>query len=94
MGRDYQDDVRSLVWFLGGIGIGAAVALLFAPQSGRETRRMIIRTAERGREYLGDRADELRELYETGRESAQKLGKDVHEQAGDLLDRSRKFVRS
>ena len=97
MGRDYEDDVRSLVWFLAGIGVGAAVALLFAPQSGRETRQIIARTAERGRDYLGERAEELRErgreLYESGREAAHKVGKEVSEEATDLLDRGRKFVR-
>ena len=89
MGHDYEDDVRSLVWFLAGIGVGAAAALLFAPQSGRETRQMLSRTAERGREYLGERAEELKErgrdLYERGR--------DVAEDAAGLVDRGRKFVR-
>ena len=90
MGHDYEEDVRSLVWFLAGVGVGAAVALLLAPQSGRETRQMLSRTAERGRDYLGERAEEFkergRELYERGRE--------VAEDAADLLERGRKFVRS
>lgn len=41
--------------FLQGIAIGAAVALLFAPRSGRETRDML---AERGSD-IKDRATEL-----------------------------------
>ncbi len=79
-------DTTHLVWFLAGIGIGAVVTLMFAPQAGSETRRMLARGAgkakalaldgaERGRDYLSERAEELREqgreLYERGREVAE-----------------------
>ena len=85
MARD-EFDTSHLVCFLTGIGIGAVVTLLFAPQAGRETRRMIARGAERGRDYLSDRAESLREqgrdIYERGREAAE-----------EAAERSRKFVR-
>ena len=89
MAHDYEEDVRSLVWFLAGLGVGVAVALLFAPQSGRDTRRMLARTAERSKDYLSESAEDLkergRELYDRGRE--------VAEDAADLLERGRKKVR-
>ena len=34
-----------LVWFVAGATVGAAVALLLAPQTGKETRKAITRTA-------------------------------------------------
>ena len=43
-----------LVWFLTGAALGAAVALLYAPQSGRDTRRYIGKKARQGREAVGD----------------------------------------
>lgn len=61
-------------WFLGllaglaiGVGLGASLGLLYAPEKGRKTRREIIKRAER----LGDRASDVLEsaedLIEVGR---------------------------
>ena len=41
--------------FLAGAGIGAGFALLFAPKTGRDTRRLIARRAEDGKEYVSSR---------------------------------------
>ncbi len=49
-------DSSSLLWFLAGIGIGAAAALLYAPQSGDETREALRSRAEEGRDYVKERA--------------------------------------
>jgi len=38
---------RTTLFFLTGLGIGAGLAVLFAPQSGEETREWIADTAER-----------------------------------------------
>jgi hypothetical protein len=93
MSRDYDDDLKAVVWFVAGVGVGAAVALLFAPQSGKETRKLIARTAEKSREYVGERAEHLRDkgrdLYERSRDLAREVG----EEAADLVDRGRKIVR-
>ena len=55
--------------FLAGLGIGlavgAAVALLFAPQSGADTRRALRRRGERVRTKAGDAWSDLR--YELSR---------------------------
>jgi gas vesicle protein len=48
-----------LGFLLVGIGIGAGVALLFAPQSGRDTRRYLARRAEGGRDYVTSAGKEL-----------------------------------
>ena len=41
-------------FFLAGLGIGAVIALLFAPRSGKETRDMIVQKAEEGRDFVND----------------------------------------
>jgi gas vesicle protein len=46
--------------FVVGMGVGAAVALLFAPRSGDETREILNETVQKGRQYAKDRAEELR----------------------------------
>jgi hypothetical protein len=52
-----------LVGVLVGAAVGAGVALLFAPHSGRSTRRRIVRSGrklgQRGRDAWHDLADEL-----------------------------------
>jgi gas vesicle protein len=39
-------------WFLAGLGVGAAIGMLYAPKSGEETREELRRRAEEGREYV------------------------------------------
>jgi gas vesicle protein len=66
-------------WFLAGLGIGAAIGMLYAPKSGQETREDLRRRAEDGRDYMVNRAKEARE-------QANKLvdkGKEVVEQQKD-----------
>ena len=36
-----EDSGNSFVWFILGLGIGAVAGVLYAPQSGRETREML-----------------------------------------------------
>ena len=48
-------------WFLAGLGIGAAIGMLYAPKSGQETRDELRRRAEEGREYVIKSARDARE---------------------------------
>src|SRR5690606_19507874 len=49
-----------LPYFLLGIGVGAAMGILYAPQTGEEMRSGIRRRAGDGREYVKRRGGELR----------------------------------
>jgi gas vesicle protein len=71
----------SALWFVAGVAVGATVALLYAPQSGEDTRKKLRRKAERGRDYLEDRG---KEFYRKGRELA--------DEANDLFERGKKMV--
>ncbi|MEQ1886737.1 MAG: YtxH domain-containing protein [Bryobacteraceae bacterium] len=83
-----QDNGDRLIWFLTGAALGAAVALLYAPQSGDKTRRLIGRKVREGGEVIGDSGRDLmekgRELYEQGRK--------VADEAADLFERGRRMV--
>jgi gas vesicle protein len=83
-GRD-SDTGAKLTYLLVGAGLGAMVALLFAPKSGHElrgdiadaTRKGIDRTreaatqlGERATDYYEGARDRASELYSTGREKA------------------------
>ena len=51
-----ERDSNSVLWFLAGIGIGAAAALLYAPQSGEETREALRSRAEESRDFMREKA--------------------------------------
>lgn len=50
-----------ILWFLAGLGIGAAVGILYAPRAGSETREALRSKAEEGREFVRERARQARE---------------------------------
>lgn len=52
--------------FLAGAAFGAVLALIFAPQSGEETRSELRRRGRRLREAAEDRLDDLQEVVESG----------------------------
>jgi gas vesicle protein len=70
--------------FVVGALTGAAVALLFAPASGEETREYLNQKAREGRARARDAVDQGRELYQRQRDnlaSAVERGKDAFQQA-------------
>lgn len=56
-----MEDDNKLPYFLLGLGIGAALGVMFAPTSGEETRRLIRSKAEESAELLRRRTAELRD---------------------------------
>jgi gas vesicle protein len=56
-----DSDSNGFMWFLAGLGIGAAVGILYAPKSGRETRESIWQAAEDSREAVTARARQAKE---------------------------------
>lgn len=56
-----DSESHGFLWFLTGLGIGAAIGVLYAPRSGRETRETIVSRAEEGRTVMADRAQKARE---------------------------------
>jgi gas vesicle protein len=68
---------NKLAWFAAGAALGATVALLYAPQSGEETRYYIRKTARRGRRRVTEASREAmeqgRDILSRGREFASAL---------------------
>jgi gas vesicle protein len=58
-----------LVAFIAGAAVGAAVALLFAPATGEETRDYLGQRAREGRDRAADAARQGRELLKNQREN-------------------------
>jgi len=81
MGNDNDNISTRLTYLLIGGGIGAVIALLFAPKSGQELR--------------GDLADATRKGIDKSREAAQQLGErageyyeSTRERAGELYNQA------
>ncbi|HSR07662.1 MAG TPA: YtxH domain-containing protein [Bryobacteraceae bacterium] len=79
----------TLVWFLVGAAVGASVALLYAPQSGDRTRRLLGRKFADSRDALSEQGSELleksRDLFEKGRK--------VADDAAELFEKGRSMVK-
>ena len=67
---------NKLSYFFLGLGLGVAVGVLFAPQSGEETRRLLKDKAEEGADYVRRRSTDLRdtatETLERGKQTLQR----------------------
>ena len=84
MGRDDGGAGSVLLAFLLGAVSGAAVALLYAPVTGRETREYLSEKAREGRERATDAAEKGRHAISQGRETvatAIERGREAYQQA-------------
>jgi gas vesicle protein len=68
-------------FFLAGLGMGAILALLFAPRSGKDTREYIAGKAEEGRDYVKAKTEDLRREAE----GVVEKGKDLVTKQKELL---------
>ncbi len=70
------EDDNKLGYFFLGLGLGAALGVLFAPQSGEETRRLLKDKAEEGVDILKRRTADLQETaaeaLERGKQTLQR----------------------
>jgi gas vesicle protein len=71
------------LWFLAGLGIGAAVGILYAPKTGDETRQRLRSVAE-------DLPDNVRERARQAREQAGSWA----EKGRDYLSQQKEQIRS
>jgi gas vesicle protein len=97
MGRnDERDDANvstKLTYLLIGGGIGAIIALLFAPKSGVELRGDIADATRKGIEKGKEAASQLQEVagdyYEVGRDKASELYQTGREKATEIGGRAK-----
>ena len=83
-----QSNGTVFAWFICGAVVGAAAALLIAPETGKKTRRRLMGQAELGRKGLLESGQELfekgRDLYERGRKIA--------EEVAEMFERGRQIA--
>ena len=92
MSRDNNNNSGAggvMLAFVVGALTGAAVALLFAPATGEETRDYLGQKAREGRDKARDAVDHSREFYQRHRETvatAIDRGRDAFQQARERGD--------
>jgi len=96
MGRNERDEssaATKLTYLLVGGGIGAILALLFAPKSGEELRGDIADATRKGIEKSKEAAAQLQdkagEYYEVSKERAGELYQTATDKAGELGEKAR-----
>ena len=96
MGRDDRDNTSvstKITYLLIGGGIGAVIALLFAPKSGVELRGDIAdatrKGIEKGKEAATQLQDAAGEYYEVGREKASEYIQTGKDKATELTDKAK-----
>lgn len=84
---------EKIMWLLIGAGIGAGIALLYAPKTGKETRKYLRRKVEDAGDTIAETGESVldagRGVYRKGVSAATAAA----ESAADLLERGRKRVR-
>jgi gas vesicle protein len=91
--REDASVTTKLTYLLIGGGIGAVIALLFAPKSGQELREDIADATRKGIEKSKEAASQIQErageYYEVTREKASELVQTAQEKAGELTEKAR-----
>lgn len=97
MSYEYEREEASasakLTYLLIGGGIGAVLALLFAPKSGQELREDIAdvtrKGIEKGKETAGQLQETAEEYYEVTREKASEFYNTAQDRAEDLTEKAK-----
>lgn len=84
-----NESTSGFTWFLAGAVCGAVVALLYTPNTGEQTRKLIVKKTDETKDAL---ADSGKEIVEKGKELFDK-GRQIAEEAADLFERGRKLAR-
>lgn len=84
-----MDDDKRISYFFLGLGIGAAVGILFAPKAGDETRRLLREKADEGKDYVKRRGEEFRSQASEKAESVLGRGRETAE---SILERGRETL--
>ena len=91
--REETNAATKLTYLLVGGGIGAILALLFAPKSGLELRGDIAEVTRKGIEKSKETAAQLQEragdYYEVSREKASEFYQTAAEKAGELTEKAK-----
>jgi gas vesicle protein len=83
---------NNIGWFLAGLGLGSVVAILFAPKSGRDTRKAIVTAVDDGREHLASLGRDARQQVSDWVDSGKKIVVGTKRQVNAIVDAGREAI--
>jgi gas vesicle protein len=86
--------IPNVNYFLVGLGIGSAVGILYAPKSGRETRKYLADKTREANEYTRKKAQELRDRAEDAIGRGKETITQTKEQIASAIDAGRDAYNS
>jgi gas vesicle protein len=90
-------DKNGLSSFLLGLGVGVGIGMLFAPQSGEQTRKVIKDKAGEGSEYVKQRSSEIKqtatEWVEKGKEALGRQKETISDAVSDAVQAGKQAYR-
>ena len=90
-------DRNGLSGFLLGLGVGVGIGMLFAPQSGEETRKIIKDKAGEGTDYMKQRSSEIKqtatEWVEKGKEAMGRQKETISDAVSDAMAAGKQAYR-
>jgi gas vesicle protein len=89
-----NDSGTKFVYFLTGLGIGALIGILFAPQAGERTREILAEKAEDGRDYLLRKGREVRDQTSTIVDRGKDAFAQQREQISAAIDAGKQAYRA
>ena len=91
--NEQNSSVSKLAYFLVGGGIGAIIALLFAPRSGRETRDLIAQKAVESKDRLSNAGRDVSDKVSTYIEKGKEMVNTQKEQISAAIEAGKQAYR-
>jgi gas vesicle protein len=89
-----ENNGAGLAPLLAGLGVGAVIALLLAPRSGKETRELLADSAREGKDVILETLEDLRDQVEMAAHRAKKRFEGAIEVGGEAYRREIKQKHS
>jgi gas vesicle protein len=83
---------NTIGWFLAGLAFGAVVGILYAPKSGRDTRKAIVTGVDDGREYLASLGRDARQQVADWVDSGKEAVVGAKRQVSSAVDAGREAI--
>ena len=76
--------IEKVLWFVAGASMGAGVALLYAPKSGKDARKLICKTANETKDSLVETGGRIRDTVTEAGERVRATGRDAYRKGAEV----------